>query len=316
MATARDPYQVLGVDRGASEEEIKRAYRRLAKELHPDLHPGKPGIEQRFKEVTAAYHLLVDPERRARYDRGEIDAAGARRPEPGFYRTYADAAEGAKYHPWEEAGPFTDIDDLLREAFGRAAPGAGARARGGFRVRMPGADVTVGLSIGFLEAANGTRKRITLPHDRTVEVDIPAGLADGQVLRLKGEGLPGTGGAPAGDAFVEVHVAPHPHFRREGNDIHLRLPVTLAEAVLGARVRVPTISGWVSLSVPKGSNTGTRLRLKGKGIRDAHTGARGDQHVTLEVVLPESVDPGLERLAGEWARAHPYNPRRHLERQR
>lgn len=310
MAT-QTPYEVLGVKRDASADEIRKAYRKLAKELHPDLNPGKPEAEARFKAVTAAYDILSDPEKRARYDRGEIDETGAERPRYS-YRPHAEGAQGWKYQPQGEM----DIDDLedLFAMFGRGGGRRGAagggRAGGGFS--MPGPDRQFALTIDFIEAATGGRKRIALSPDEWLDVTIPPGIEQDQVLRLKGKGAPGFGGGPPGDALIEVHVAPHPFFRREGDDIHLELPVSLAEAVLGARVPVPTVTGPVTMTIPKGSDTGTRLRLRGKGIhRRGH--AAGDQYVTLKVVIGASSDPELAQFLEDWAKTHPVNPRRDIE---
>jgi DnaJ-class molecular chaperone len=300
----KDPYDVIGVPRKASQEEIKKAYRKLAKKLHPDLNPGNKAVEQQFKEVSAAYDLLSDPEKRARFDRGEIDASGAERPERAYYRTYAQGREGAKY---QEFGPDDEgfADDLFANLFGQR--------RGGRTMRLRGADVTYVAPVDFTEAALGARKRLTLTDGKTLDVTIPPGTEDGQTLRLKGQGMPGTNGGPAGDAFIEVRVAPHPLFTREGNDVHIELPVSLPEAALGASVNVQTIDGTVALKVPPGSNTGTVLRLRGKGIPD-RAGQRGDQYVRLKVLLPERIDPELKEFLEQWSARHPYDVRGRSER--
>ncbi len=294
---ATNPYEVLGVKPEASAQEIRKAYRKLAKEFHPDLNPGKSGAEDRFKAISAAYQLLSDPEKRARYDRGEIDETGAERPR-AHYRGFAEGAEGAKYHP-EGGFDLGDLGDLFA-AFGARGQGrAGARE---FRAR--GFDRHFSLTIGFVEAANGGRRRVQLSPEESLEVSIPAGIETGQVLRLKGKGSPGFGGGEPGDALIEVEVAPHPLFRRTGNDIQIELPVSLSEAVLGARIAVPTVKGTVMMAIPKGSDTGTRLRLRGQGVKG------GDQYVTLKVVLGKSDDPDLAKFAEEWAARHPFEPRR------
>ncbi len=277
MATQQTPYQVLGVKPDASADEIRKAYRKLAKELHPDLNPGKPEAEARFKSVSAAYDLLSDADKRARYDRGEIDESGAERPPRYSYRPHAEGAEGWKYRPQGEMD-LGDLEDLF------AAFGSAGRARRGGRsgegIRLRGGDRSFTLSIDFTEAANGGRKRLSLSPDEWLDVTIPPGIEDGQVLRLKGKGGPGFGGGEAGDALIEVHVAPHPLFKRDGDDIRIELPVSLAEAVLGARVTVPTVAGPVTMTIPKGSDTGAVLRLRGKGVQRARN--PGDQYVTLE----------------------------------
>jgi DnaJ-class molecular chaperone len=257
---ASDPYETLGVKRDATQAQIRTAYRKLAKTLHPDLNPGDKSAEDRFKSVTAAYDLLGDAEKRGRFDRGEIDASGMERPQQRYYRDFQGAGEhayGGGGASFEELG---DIGDLFGEMFrGRAGGGAGG-ARGSFRMR--GADARYHLSIGFLDAVNGGAQRITLPGGDTLDVTIPPGTEDGQVLRLRGKGSEGFGGGEAGDALIEISVAPHPFFTRKGDDIELELPVTLGEAVLGAKLDVPTPTGAVRMSVPKGSNSGTRLRLR------------------------------------------------------
>jgi DnaJ-class molecular chaperone len=301
------PYEVLGVKPDASADDIRKAYRKLAKQYHPDLNPGNAEAERRFKEITAANDILSDPDKRARFDRGEIDATGAERPERHSYRGFAEGAEGERYHPQDAMHP-EDLEDLFANFFGGARGRAGA-GRGGARFRARGADRHYTLTIDFLEAVNGAKKRITLPEGASLDVTIPPGLGDGQILRLRGKGAPGLGDGPPGDALVEVHVAPHPFFRRSGRDIHLDLPVTLAEAVLGARIAVPTVSGPVTMSVPPHSDTGKVLRLRGRGV-PAHGGApAGDQYVTLKVMIGPEQDAELEAFLKNWAPKHPYDPR-------
>jgi len=303
-----DPYATLGVTRAASQDEIRRAYRKLAKKYHPDLNPGDKEAEARFKTISSANDLLSDPEKRARYDRGEIDAAGAERPEHAAYRRYAESAEGAKYH--QESGVSEDeLGDIFADLFRQQAGRGGAGPGGAQTIRLRGADRAFTLTIDFLEAARGAKKRLNFAPGHSLDVTIPAGFADGQILRLKGQGEPGLGGGPPGDALIEIHVAPHKLFRRDGNDIRLDLPVTVAEAVLGAKVAVPTISGTVNLTVPKGSDTGTVLRLKGRGIAPAG-GKAGDQYVTLKIVLgAHKDDRELAAFLAEWAPKHPLDPR-------
>jgi DnaJ-class molecular chaperone len=292
-----DPYQTLGVAKTASQADITKAYRKLAKELHPDLHPGDKKAEERFKEVSAAYSLLSDADKRKRFDAGEIDAQGHERPEHQFYRAYADGNQGAKYAQGGDFGGFDDLGDVFADLFSGRGGGRGG-SRGNFQAR--GADVSYTLRASFLEAANGAKKRITMPDGKALDLNIPAGLKDRQTLRLKGQGQPGFGGGPPGDAYVEIVIEPHAFFTRKDNDVHVTLPVSLAEAVLGAKVETPTVSGNVTLTVPKGSNTGTQLRLKGKGIIDPASGQRGDQYVRLQVMLPEAPDPALEAFVQEW----------------
>jgi len=300
---ARDPYQVLGVKKEASEEEIRAAYRKLAKKHHPDLNPGNKEAEARFKEIAAANDLLSDKEKRARFDRGEIDASGAERPEHAYsrYRGFAEGAPGERYefHAAEGMAP-DDLDDLFGMYRGR---------RGGGTIRLRGADLNFSLTVDFLAAINGARQRLTLAPERSLDVTIPAGMRDGQILRLKGQGEPGLNGGPPGDALIEIRVAPHPFFRREGDDIHLELPVTLGEAVLGGKVMVPTPSGPVSMTIPSDSNSGRVLRLRGRGV-PRPDGSRGDEYVSLKVVLPEGADAELATFLRDWAAKHPYDPRR------
>jgi DnaJ-class molecular chaperone len=299
-----DPYKALGVDKDASQADIQKAYRALAKKLHPDLNPGNKGAEEQFKNISAAYNLLSDPDKRARFDRGEIDASGAERPQQRYYRDFADS--GASSYA-NDAGfaDFAGADDILSELFGRQG------RQGGANLRMRGQDVLYRIEIDFLDAVNGAQRQLTLPDGAVLDVTIPPGVRDGQALRLRGKGRPGIGGGPSGDALVEVEVRPHHFFTRKGDDIHVELPISLSEAVLGGQVQVPTPSGAVTMTVPKWSNTGTVLRLKGKGVRRAN-GTHGDQYVTLEIVLPEKPDPDLEEFVAKWT-AKAYAPRRGLE---
>ena len=304
---ARNPYEVLGVKPEANEEEIRAAYRKLAKKNHPDLNPGNKEAEARFKEIASAYDILSDKEKRARFDRGEIDASGAERPEHAYgrYRGFAEGAPGERYefHSAEGMAP-DDVDDLF--AFFRGGRGGATGERAGLKLR--GADLHFSLTIDFLTSIKGARQQLSLP-DRTLEVTIPAGVRDGQILRLKGQGARGINGGPNGDALIEIRVAPHLFFRREGDDIHLDLPITLGEAVLGAKVTVPLPSGSVSMTIPANANTGRVLRLKGKGAPRGE-GGHGDAYVTLKVVLPEGGDAELAKILRDWAPKHPYDPRR------
>jgi DnaJ-class molecular chaperone len=301
---SEDPYSVLGVKKDASQEEIQKAYRKLAKKLHPDLNPGNKQAEERFKAVSAAYELLSDPEKRARFDRGEIDASGQERPQQrSYYRDFAGRAGDHPYASSEGFSDFSDEGDLFSSLFGRG---------GRFNLRMRGQDVHYRLPVEFLEAINGTTRRVTLSDGATIDVKVPPGARDGQLLRLAGKGGAGIGGGPPGDAFIEIVVKPHPLFTRKGDDIHLELPITLGEAVLGGKVSVPTPTGTVSMNVPKGSNTGTVLRLRGKGVARAD-GTRGDEYVKLKVVLPDKPDPELEKFVQSWSAGKSYDPRRGME---
>lgn len=304
-----DPYAVLGVKREASQDEIRRAYRKLARKLHPDLNPGDKAAEEKFKRVAAANDLLSDPEKRARFDRGEIDASGQERPQQQYYRDFAEAGGPQGYASGAGFEDMADADEILAELFGRRP---GRRKRGAGTIRMRGADLHGRLSLEFLEAVNGATKRVTLPDGATLDVTVPPGTRDGQVLRLRGKGAPGLGGGPAGDLLVEVQVGDHRHFTRRGDDILLDLPVTVPEAVLGGRIQVPTPAGPVMVTVPKASNAGTVLRLRGRGVPRAD-GSRGDAYVTLRIVLPDRPDPELEAFAEGWATGKAQNPRAGME---
>jgi len=308
---AQDPYEVLGVKRDATEAEIRAAYRKLAKRHHPDLNPGKPEAAERFKAINQANDIVSDAEKRGRYDRGEIDAAGNEKPpERPFYRDFADAGGQRRYSTTGNIDP-EDLEEILAQAFGRGAGGftrgqGGGQGTRGFNMR--GQDAHYGLTISFLDAATGTTRRITLPDGRTLDVRIPAGVRDGHILRLKGQGNPGFGEGPPGDALVEVTIAPHPYFRREGDDIVVELPVTVQEAVLGGALEVPTVKGKVRLTIPPGSGTGTRLRLRGQGI-----GPNGHQYVELRVVHPPGEEPELADFLRDWTPRHAFNPRAGME---
>jgi DnaJ-class molecular chaperone len=301
---SEDPYSVLGVSKDASQEDIQKAYRKLAKKLHPDLNPGNKLAEEGFKSVAAAYDLLSDPEKRARFDRGEIDGSGQERPRHRYYRDFAAAGAGA--HPYASSEGFADFaedSDLFANLYGRG---------GRVDIMMPGRDIHYRLPVEFLEAINGANRRITLSDGSTLDVTIPPGARDGQLLRLAGKGGAGIGGGPPGDAFIEIVVKPHSFLTRKGDDIHLELPVSLSEAILGGRISVPTPTGPVIMTVPQGSNTGTVLRLRGKGVA-RHDGSHGDEYVVLKVVLPETKDPDLETFVTGWTAGKEHNPRRGME---
>src|SRR5580658_3443723 len=300
----RDPYEILGLERSAGEATIKAAYRKLAKRHHPDLHPGDPKAAERFQELNAANDLLSDPERRARFDRGEIDAEGHEVPPRGpFYRDFHGAPGYERYSAGARGNTAGFTEDDITEFFARQF---NAR-HGGGNFRAQGADQHYALTLGFLEAANGTSRRILMPDGRALDVKIPVGIEDGHTIRLKGQGSPGIGGGPAGDALIDVAVAPHPFLHRSGDDVIINLPVTLQEAVLGASVSVPTIKGTVKLTIPPGSGDGTRLRLRGRGIRAGH------QFVELKVAMPPGDEPTLAEFLRGWTPAHPFNPRKGME---
>lgn len=296
---ATNPYEVLGVRASASAADIQKAYRALAKKLHPDLNPGDTASEEKFKEVTAAYDLLRDPEKRKRFDDGEIDASGMERPPRHYYRDYSDAANGHSYASNAGFTDFSEDDDPFAELLRRSQ-----RARANRR----GEDLHFRLPIAFVDSITGASKRIALPDGGALDVTIPPGLVDGQTLRLKGKGAPGLGEGGPGDALIEIEVLPDPRFTRDGDNIVLDLPISLREAVLGGSVRVPTPTGEVEMSLPKGSNTGTTLRLKGKGA-PRRGGGYGDEFVKLKVVLPKPPDPALEAFVETWSEADRFNPR-------
>lgn len=294
----RNPYEVLGVASTASSAEIQSAYRKLAKKLHPDLNPGDKAAEDKFKEVAGAYDLLSDADKRKRFDAGEIDASGAERPQHHYYRDFASADHGNPYADASGFADFADEDDAFAELLRRSQ-----RARANRR----GQDLHYHLAIDLVDSITGATKRLTLPDGGTIDVTIPPGLTDGQTLRLKGKGAPGFGKGEPGDALIEVEVRPDRRFTRDGDDITYELPVSLTEAVLGGQVRVPTPTGDVTMSVPKGSNTGTKLRLRGKGV-PRRGGGQGDQFVMLKVVLPKTPDPELEAFLSSW-KDKDYDPR-------
>lgn len=321
MSENEDLYAVLGVPRDASEEDLRKAYRKLARKHHPDLNPGDAAAEARFKKISAAYEVLSKPEKRALYDELGADAEKIgydpeRAEEYRRWRRQAEAAAGMGGAPFGfggAAGPegFVDLEDLLGDFFAR-----GGRARGPRR----GRDVEASLRVGFLEAARGATTTIEVPRRAAsgeVEVSrlsltIPAGVEEGQRLRLAGQGEPGPGGGPPGDLYVRVQVAEHPLFRRAGRDLELTVPITVAEALRGASVEVPTLGGAVKLKVPPGAQGGQRLRLRGKGVQTAEP---GDLYVVLELVAPTGGDEATrERVARELERLYERDVRADLHR--
>ncbi|MEH6526834.1 MAG: DnaJ C-terminal domain-containing protein [Sneathiella sp.] len=308
-----NPYELLGIKPDASEKEIKSAYRQLAKELHPDLNPGDARAEERFKEISSAHALLSDKEQRARFDRGEIDAAGNEKSQPQqqYYRSYAES--GPEHHYYNTGGfsDFGDESDLFSELFGRAhAKGStGWKPDGPYR----GSDVQYQLKVDFLDAVCGAKRRITMPDGSNLDVTVPAGIEDGQNLRLKGKGTPGGNGGSSGDAFVKIEIFPHRNFKRDKRNILLELPISLDEAVLGAKIPVPTIQGTVTMAIPVGASSGQILRLKGKGISASGKKTTGDQLVQLKIVLPKNIDPELQAFFESWQQKNSYAVRKNLE---
>ena len=323
----RDPYDVLGVSKTASAAEIKSAFRRQAKKLHPDANKHDPRAAARFAELNAAYEILGEADKRKAFDRGEIDAEGKPRFQgfegfgagrgagggfgrEGIFETFSWGRDGFQHARGRAGGGFGGFEDILKEAFGDAARSG---RPGGFHFEEDvgvGQDITAALTITLLEAARGTNKRVKLPTGREVDVKIPAGLNDRQTIRLKGQGVPGAGGH-AGDLLIAVSIAPHPLFTRVGADLRLELPITLYEAVLGAKVRVPTLEGAVELAIPPGTSSGRTFRLKGKGF-PAKDG-KGDLLAAVRIVLPEGGDMELDELMRKWRKTKPHDPRKDME---
>ncbi|MBV1690044.1 DnaJ domain-containing protein [Novosphingobium sp. G106] len=304
---AADPYTTLGVSRGASEKDIKSAYRKLAKELHPDRNSDNPKAAERFSDVTRAYDLLSDKDKRAQFDRGEIDADG----NPMGYGFGGGGPGGG--HQGFGGGGFSsegiDLGDIFGGIFGGRAGGPGGMG-GGFgggrsRAAPRGSNVQYRLSVTLTDAATLASQRITLGDGKTIDLKLPAGVEDGTQMRLGGKGEPGPGGA--GDALVTIEIQPHPFYKRDGDNIRLDLPISLDEAVGGAKVKVPTVDGAVMLTIAPGTSSGKTLRLKGKGFtRKDNT--RGDQLITLEIVLPEGDEDLARRLEG-WRDERPLRAR-------
>jgi DnaJ-class molecular chaperone len=313
---ASDPYQVLGVPRTASADEIRKAFRKLAKANHPDTNPNNKAAEERFKQVSGAFDILGDPAKKKKFDSGEIDADG-RETMGGFAR-----GQGGPWGPppgggfgqggpgggaYRESFEGVDLGDILGEMFGGARGGRGGAGGGFGGFSQKGADVRARLEIDLEDAIRGGKRRIAFSDGRTIDVTIPKGAQEGQTLRLRGQGSPGRAGP--GDAFIELTLAPHPIFRREGDVLVMDVPVTVYDAVLGGKAEAPTPDGPVTLTIPKGANTGTRLRLKGRGLANAK-GVRGDLFARLVVTLPDKPDAELEAFAAAWKRERPYTPKR------
>lgn len=295
------PYETLGVARDASAKDIQSAYRKLAKKLHPDLNPGDKAAEEKFKSVSAAYAIVGDEDKRKRFDAGDIDETGAEQQSRTYYRDYAGEQDRrARYHNPNGFSDFAEADDIFANFFT-------GRGRGNGPVR--GHDLQFGLDVTLKEAANGGSRTVTLPEGSILELQIPPGVRDGQVLRLRGKGAPGKDGAPAGDALIEIHILPDKQFARDGDDVRIEIPISVREAVLGGKVEVPTLSGAVFLSVPANASSGKTLRLKGKGFPNRH-GGHGDQYVTLKIVLPGAADPELTEFVTGWEAGKAFDPRR------
>lgn len=304
-----DYYAALGIEKNASAAEIKSAYRKLAKRYHPDLHPDDKQAAERFASVSEAYDILSDDKKRAAYDRGEQPGAGFGGGETGdapfsrrYYRDFSNGGFGGGAHARYNESRFDDRD--IEDLFGSFFTGGVAGEKAGFKAEP--SDVYCAVTVSLPEAARGGKKQVTLPDGRTLNVGIPAGTEDGARLRLRGQGASSGINRPAGDAFVDIHIPPHPFYRREGKDIIVEMPLTLAEAVNGAEITVPTIHGGVKMRVPPGG-AGKRMRLKGKGIKG------GDQYVRLTVAMPDNPDDELKKALTDWLEKHPYHPRKAAE---
>jgi len=335
----RDPYTILGVSKGASAAEVKSAYRKLAKKLHPDANKHDAKAASRFSELNAAYEIVGDDDKRKAFDNGEIDAEGKPRfrgfeggqPGGGFgqnggpggfgqgggFESFSFGSDGFQRRGGAGAGA-GGFEDLLRGMFGgRASPGGGARGYTNqfepedFGSNVGGQDIAVALTITLPEAANGASTRVNLPTGKEVEVKIPAGITTGQQIRLKGQGYAGPSGR-AGDVIITITVAPHPVFKIEGDDLRIELPITFYEATLGGKVRVPTLDGAVELAIPPDTNSGRTFRLKGKGLKVKGAKAAGDLLATVRVVMPDKATDDIKELAKKFRDEKPYDPRKDL----
>lgn len=295
-----NPYKILGVEKSASEKEIKSAYRKLAKQHHPDLNPGDAGNDIKFKSISNAYGILSDPDKRAAYDAGKLDNDGNPAHPSGqrYYRDYASGEQGKPYyhHTTNQFDP-EDIESL----FGSFFRGGAAGQQAGFKQKSQDAHYTI--QIDFMEAALGGKKQVTMPDGKVLNISIPQGVSDRQKLRLKGQGGRSSIGQEAGDAYVEIHINPHHQFSRKGKDIYVDVPISLGESILGKKIPIPTIHGTVDMTLPKGISSGAVLRLKGKGIKE------GNQYVTVQITMPKEIDDELSTFFAQWDEKHAYDPR-------
>jgi DnaJ-class molecular chaperone len=319
----RDLYKVLGVARDVEADALKKAYRKLARRHHPDVNPGDKASEDKFKEISEAYDVLSDPTKRRNYDefgevalQGGFDAEQARRAREAFGARFGGSADGGPQFGGGEPFEFGDLDDLLGR-FGFGGRGGAGRAAG-----LRGSDLQAQLELDFLEAAKGGEKRLALQlagedgrlRSQTLTVRIPPGVADGGRIRLRGKGAPGLGGGPPGDLWATVRVRPHPVFRREGRNLVVDVPLTIVEAIRGAKIEVPTLEGRATLTVPPGTDSGQKLRLRGKGIAAPGGGAPGDLYVVVQIRVPKQLDADALEKLDALAGAGPEDPRKELFR--
>ena len=300
----RSPYEILGILKTATPDEIKKAFRTRAQSSHPDLNPGDKKAEERFKELSLANEILSDPEKRKRFDAGEIDGLGADIPRPSFYKDYAD--QPGENHYYQNNAGFADFGDV-GGLFEQMRTRQNERAR-----NAHGADIHYEVTVNFLDAINGSTKSLTLANAGTLELKIPPGTSDETVIRVRGKGQPAAGTGRPGDALITIFVKPHRIFSRIDNDIYLELPITIQEAVLGAKIKVPTVLGFIMLTIPAGSTTGAKLRIKAKGVA-GHL-ETGDEIVTLKIMIPTKIDPELSAFLVGWKPAETFEPRKDLNR--
>ncbi len=313
----KSPYEILGINKTASGDEIKAAYRALAKKHHPDLNPDNKAADEKFKEISAAHDLLKDKDKRAAFDRGDIDAQGQPQRPSGaqsagdgdrqYYRDFAGGPQGSRYSSSGSNINPEDLEDILGSMFGGRA--AGRKSGGGFEDmfrQQQSADVHYRLDIDFMDAALGAKKQITLPDGKSLKITIPEGVKDKQKLRMKDKGHKLPDGRQ-GDAYIEIHVKPHKVFTRKGNDVYTDVLIGIHEAILGSTIDVETVHGSVNVKIPKGTNSGKRFRLKDKGIKGAN------HYVDVQIVMPDEIDDDLEKVMTDWAKTYGYNPRKEKE---
>ncbi len=308
----QDPYEILGVRQTASQKDIQSAFRKLAKKYHPDLNPGERKAEEIFKEISTANEILGDEKKRARFDRGEIDINGTERAPFQQHREYAGANGGDAFFDKGGFSQFGGFEDIFASFMSNRGGGDAQASRfGNAQSRTKGADIHYTLEISFLDAINGTTAPVSLGTGTALDVKIPAGTRDGQVLRLRGKGGKGAVPGQNGDALIEIKVKSHPFFKRDGDDIRVDIPVSIREAVLGGKIKVPTPGGYLSVTLKPHTNTGTTLRLKGKGAPKTG-GGQGDLLATVKIVLPEQPDPELTARLESWPENATEDPRKHL----